>query len=126
MRNHLLTLIAILLLSPAAQAYDVDIAHAPLTALSIELYNSCFPGSTLYHTAAAQKRLIQGNRGMDTGKADMLSNLDLSQQEIESLRGASAFHLTKRIGNWLSTIPTVRQIPVSGSWSSPMPGCGGT
>ena len=101
MRYLLLTLLTTLLLSPpTAQAYDVDVAHASLTTLSIELYNACFPASTLYRTADAQKRLIQGNRGMDTGKADMLGKLNLNEQEIEGLTGASAFKLTKRIGNW--------------------------
>ena len=100
MRYPFLTILSILLLSLPAQAYDVDIAHVPLTNLSLSLYNNCFPASTLYRESAAQNRLVQGNRGMDTGKTDMLRNLDLNKQERAQLNGASAFNLTKRVGNW--------------------------
>jgi hypothetical protein len=99
--------IALLLISAGALmlpvpvvAYDVDTGHVPLTSFSLELYNKCFPASTAFREADAQQRLIQGNRGMDTGKMDMLRHLNLSGQERAQLNGVSVFNLTRRIGNW--------------------------
>jgi hypothetical protein len=83
-----------------AYAYDVDTGHVSLTSFSLELYNKCFPASTAFRDPDAQKRLIQGNRGMDTGKGDMLRHLNLSARERAQLNGTSVFNLTKRIGNW--------------------------
>jgi len=100
MRYALRAIISILLLSSYAHAYDVDIAHVPLTTLSISLYNTCFPTSTLYREQEARKRLVQGNRGMDTGTADMLRQLNLSPKEQAQLKGISVFNLKKRIWNW--------------------------
>jgi len=91
---------AVVMLSAPAFAYDVDTGHVPLTSFSLDLYNKCFPASTTFRGADAQKRLIQGNRGMDKGTADMLQHLDLSEQELERLTGRSVFNLTTRIWNW--------------------------
>jgi len=91
---------AALMMPVSASAYDVDAGHVPLASFSLELYNKCLPASTAFRESDAQLRLVQGNRGMDTGKADMLRHLDLSARERAQLNGASVFNLTRRIGNW--------------------------
>jgi hypothetical protein len=95
----MLTAAAVLMMSSPAHAYEVDL-HVPLTSVSLDLYNKCFPASTAFRGADAQKRLIQGNRGMDTGTMDMLRHLNLSTRERARLKGLSVFNLTKRITNW--------------------------
>lgn len=96
----MLSTAAALMIPVSASAYDVDTGHVPLTSFSLELYNKCLPASTAFRESDAQLRLIQGNRGMDTGKADMLRHLDLSARERAQLNGISVFNLTRRIGNW--------------------------